>query len=94
MTCYQKILCPECQSSDIIKAGFTAQNKQRYRCRNAECKKTIFLGDYTYRACLPEVKQQMIDMAINGSGMRDTARVLKISRQTLANELKKRKVTG
>ena len=43
---------------------------------------------------LPEVKQQMIDMAINGSGMRDTARVLKISRQTLANELKKRKVTG
>ena len=29
------------------------------------------------------------DMAVNGSGMRDTARVLKISRNTVTQELKK-----
>jgi transposase-like protein len=32
----------------------------------------------------------MIDMAINGRGIRDTARVLDISPTTVINELKKR----
>ena len=44
---------------------------------------------YTYRSYLPEVKQQIPDMAVNGSGMRDTARVLKISRNTVTAVLKK-----
>jgi transposase-like protein len=39
---------------------------------------------------LPEVKNKIIDMAINGSGIRDTARVLEISPTTVINELKKR----
>jgi len=39
---------------------------------------------------LPEIKNQMIDMAINGSGIRDTARVLEISPTTVINELKKK----
>ncbi|MBM0744691.1 hypothetical protein JOY44_24315 [Phormidium sp. CLA17] len=39
---------------------------------------------------LPEVKQQIVDMAVNGSGIRDTARVLKISPTTVIEELKKR----
>jgi transposase-like protein len=39
---------------------------------------------------LPAVKQQIIDMALNGSGVRDTSRVLGISTATVINELKKR----
>jgi transposase-like protein len=39
---------------------------------------------------LPEVKQQISDMAMNGSGIRDTAQVLKISPTTVIEELKKR----
>ena len=39
---------------------------------------------------LPEVKQQIVDMAVNGSGIRDTARVLKISPTTVIEALKKR----
>ncbi|MCY7394120.1 MAG: hypothetical protein LH647_22275 [Leptolyngbyaceae cyanobacterium CAN_BIN12] len=39
---------------------------------------------------LPEVKQQIVYMAVNGSGIRDTARVLKISPTTVIEELKKR----
>jgi len=38
---------------------------------------------------LPEIKEQIIDMALNGSGIRDTARVLGISTDTVLNELKK-----
>ena len=41
-----------------------------------------------YRGYLSEVKQQITDMAVNGSGMRDPARVLKISRNTVTQELK------
>ncbi|NJP11035.1 MAG: hypothetical protein HC866_17450 [Leptolyngbyaceae cyanobacterium RU_5_1] len=35
------------------------------------------------------MKQQIADMAVNGSGIRDTARVLKISRTTVTETLKK-----
>ena len=39
---------------------------------------------------LAQVKQQISDMAVNGSGIRDTARVLKISPTTVIEELKKK----
>jgi transposase-like protein len=35
---------------------------------------------------LPEVKQQITDMAVNGSSMGDPARVLKFSRNTVTQE--------
>lgn len=35
---------------------------------------------------LPQVKQQITDIAVNGSGIRDTARVLKISPTTVIEE--------
>ena len=41
------------------------------------------MRDYVYRGYLPDVKQQIADMAVNGSGIRDTARVLKISPTTV-----------
>jgi insertion element IS1 protein InsB len=44
---------------------------------------------YVYRGYLPEVKQQIADMALNDSGIRDTARVLKISPTTVIETLKK-----
>uniref|UniRef100_A0A832H5H7 Insertion element IS1 protein InsA helix-turn-helix domain-containing protein n=1 Tax=Oscillatoriales cyanobacterium SpSt-402 TaxID=2282168 RepID=A0A832H5H7_9CYAN len=37
-----------------------------------------------------KVKQQIADMAVNRSSIRDTARVLKISRPTVIETLKKR----
>ena len=91
MTLYQKIHCPECGNTDIMKAGFTAEKKQRYRCRFTACDKSHFLLDYSYREYLPGVKKKVVDMAINGSGIRETARVLNISRTTILNTLKKRK---
>ena len=38
----------------------------------------------------PEVKRQIVDMAMNASGIRDTARVLHVSPTTVIKELKKR----
>jgi transposase-like protein len=76
-----------------VKNGKSDEGKQRYRCRNANCSRRSFIRDYSYRGYLPEVKQQISDMAVNGSGIRDTARVLKISPTTVIEELKKRSPT-
>ena len=38
---------------------------------------------YRYTAYRPGIKEQVVDRAINGSGVRDTARVLKISKGTV-----------
>ena len=84
------VLCPHCQSDQVIKGGKTQAGKQRYKCQNADCSHYSFQLDLTYKGRLPEVKEQIVDMALNGSSIRDTARVLKISSATVINELKKK----
>ena len=86
-----KVLCPYCDSDDIVLYGRNSNGKQRYMCRNEECTHKTFLLDYTYNAYKPGVKQQIIDMALNGSGTRDTGRVLHVSKDTVTAVLKKQK---
>ncbi|WP_421659563.1 IS1-like element transposase [Leptothermofonsia sp. ETS-13] len=74
----------------MVKHGKTAEGKQQYKCRNPECTRHSFVQEYSYRGYLPTVKQQICEMALNGGGIRDTARVLKISPTTVLEELKKR----
>jgi transposase-like protein len=74
----------------VVKHGRSEESKQRYKCRNSECGRSTFIRDYVDRGYLPEVKQQIVDMAVNGSGIRDTARVLQISPTTVIETLKKR----
>ncbi len=85
----EPVHCPNCDSINVVRYGKTAERKQRYFCRNQECSHRTFIQQYSYRAYLTDVKQQITDMAVNGSGMRDTARVLKISRNTVTAVLKK-----
>lgn len=67
MTCYQEITCPACGSNLIMKSGRSAAGTQRYRCHNPECKTKTFMMDYRYKACEPGIKEQVVDMSINGS---------------------------
>ena len=89
MTCYQEITCPQCGSSQIKKAGRSTNPMPRYRCDNPECSTKIFMLTYRYRAYEPGIKEKIIDRAINGSGIRDTGRVLKIDKNTVIQTLKK-----
>ena len=84
------VKCPCCQGLAVIKAGKQPNGAQRYRCHKAECSRTLFQLDYSDQGRLPKTKQQIVDMALNGSGVRATARVLGISTDTVINELKKR----
>src|SRR5712691_904197 len=83
------VRCPHCQSDQIVKRGKTGCGTQRYLCQNTTCATGSFLLDYRYLGRLPEVKHQIIDMSLNASGVRDTARVLRISTDTVLRELRK-----
>ena len=86
---YVPVQCPHCHSTEVIKAGKQANGTQRYRCQNEQCTRRIFLLQYHGRGRIPEIRRQVVDMAINGSGIRDTARVLRISPTTVIAVLKK-----
>ena len=86
---YVAVQCPYCHSTKVIKAGKQANGTQRYRCQNEQCARRIFLLHYQDRGRMPEIRRQVVDMAINGSGVRDTARVLRISPTTVIAVLKK-----
>ena len=87
---YVLVQCPYCQSTEVIKAGKQANGAQRYRCQNGQCERRIFLLQYQDRGRAPEIRRQVVDLAINGSGIRDTARVLRISPTTVIAVLNKR----
>src|SRR5262249_4479296 len=83
----QVLHCPYCQGSDIVKHGLSSEGKQRYRCRTClEGRGRTFLLEYSYAGQSPAVKQQIVDMAMNASGIRDTARVLHISPTTVLKD--------
>ena len=90
------VRCPHCQSEAVVKYGKTSNGKERFRCQQrTECGRT-FVRSYAYPGCLPTVKQQIVDMTLNGSGIRDIARVLHVGSNTVLRELKKsrRAVSG
>ena len=85
-----QVRCPHGQGVDVVRYGKQRNGEQRYRCNNADCPRHIVLLQYRNQGRLPAVKQRMVDMALNGSGIRDTARVLGVSPTTGLDTLKKR----
>ena len=84
------VKCPSCKEDNVIKFCTNAAGKQRYKCKNGNCDKSTFLLEYSRNGDLPEIKRKIIEMALNGSGIRDTARVLGVSMNTVISELKKK----
>ncbi|MCP9495207.1 MAG: IS1 family transposase [Pyrinomonadaceae bacterium MAG19_C2-C3] len=78
--CYEEVTCPRCSSLNVKKNGITAQEKQRYQCK--DCRRQ-FITDYTNFACKVEVQALVLPMTMNGSGIRDISRVLSISTNTV-----------
>ena len=75
------VLCPVCQQPEAVYRHEKATDgTQRYRC--TACRRTF---QFHYRQKIQElgVRAKIIDLALNGSGIRDTARVLGISPQTV-----------
>jgi transposase-like protein len=84
------VLCPHCHRDQIIKGGKTKAGQQRYKCQNTDCPHYSFQLDLLYKGRAPAIKEQIVDMSLNGSGIRDTARVFNLSTTTVINALKKK----
>ncbi len=91
MTCSSIVRCSTCDSQNIKYIGVSAHNVPRYLCCNIDCHVKTFMLKYRYKDYEPGVKEKIVEMAINGSGVRDTGRVLGISKTTVINTLKKKK---
>lgn len=80
------VVCPRCsETQGVIHNGHSTSGAQLYRCKL--CLKTFQLS-FQYNAAKPDTHQSIIDMAMNGAGCRDTARVLDISLNTVLRHLK------
>ncbi|HAK1938954.1 TPA: IS1 family transposase [Salmonella enterica] len=80
------VVCPRCsETQGVIRNGHSTSGAQLYRCKL--CLKTFQLS-FQYNAAKPDTHQSIVDMAMNGSGCRDTARVLDISLNTVLRHLK------
>ena len=82
---YQTVKCRYCESEHLIKSG-TQNGHQRLKCKS--CNRS-FQMTYTYEANKPGVTEKIEPMAHNSNGVRDTARLLNISKNTVVAHLKK-----
>ena len=83
-----EVRCLHCNSKEVIKFGTQANGAPRCRCK--VCKKT-FQTEYVSEGASPKTKKLIIAMSVNGSGIRDISRVLRVSRNTITAGLKNRK---
>lgn len=81
------VSCRCCGNQDKVqRKGLSTNGHRRYQCD--ACSRSFQLA-YTHRAHEPGIKEQVIEMALNGSGIRDMARVLKINMNTVMSTIKK-----
>jgi transposase-like protein len=83
---HQEIQCPHCSGSDLQKNGHSENGTQRWRCNACA---NSFQQTYRYKARKPGVKEQIIPLTLNSSGVRDISRILGINKNTVVSELKK-----
>jgi transposase-like protein len=69
-----------------MKNGKSGNGTQKWRC--SRCKKHFQLA-YRYNAWQVGVKDKIIEMTLNSSGVRDISRVLRINKNTVCATLKK-----
>lgn len=80
-----EVTCPRCSARSIQKNDITANRKQRYRCKR--CRRQFILH-YSYQGRDPEVRRLIVPLSMNGCGIRDIARVLCLSTNTVLKSLR------
>jgi transposase len=83
-----EVLCIHCKTKEVVKNGKSTAGIQRYACLAESCGRTFQLT-HCYNAYQNGIKDRIVDMALNGSGVRDSARVLSVAVGTVISTLKK-----
>ena len=89
-----RVKCPYCGSGKVRYNGRHKTGVQRVMCCNEECEHKTLQLEYKNNGSRPEIKAKIVEMAVNGSGVRDTGRILGISVSTVIRVLKKLKMTS
>lgn len=84
------VRCRFCESELVYKHGYARSGEARYRCRS--CQRSFQLT-YLYEGNKPDTPHKIVEMAMNGRGVRDTSRVLGVSITTVIAHLKKIKAS-
>ena len=90
MTCYTVVSCRKFNGNQMVDSN---NNKKLGVVLMAS--HTIFvliktpMYVYLCKAYHPKIKHQVVEMAINGIGIRDTARVLSMHKNTMSGTIKK-----
>ena len=84
---YIGIVCRYCEGDDLSKNGKSENRTQRYFCKS--CRRTFQLN-YSYNAWKEGVRDKIDTLILNSGGVRDTARSLNISKDTVVRHLKKK----
>src|SRR6478672_8809683 len=74
----EKVSCPKCNGA-VVKNGFQL-TIQRYKCKKCQSK---FQEFYKYKAHLGTTNASIITLLKEGCGIRSTARILSISKNTV-----------
>ena len=82
------VRCIHCNSKEVLKSGKQSNGTPRCKCK--KCGKT-FQTEYLNVGSKPEIKQMIIKLSLNGSGIRDISRVLGVDKNTVMSVLKKQK---
>ena len=81
-----EIACRYCAGVKVHKHGRSqGSDLQRYRCQSCG---RCFQHEYRYEGRKQGTHEKIVDMAMNGSGVNDTARVLGVSNTTVIAVLK------
>ena len=82
----QGMQCPKCGLDKNVKAGFNADKKQRYKCKECGC----FFTRSNPKGESIEKKRQAIHMYLEGVGFRAIGRILKVSHVTVQDWVAKK----
>ena len=81
-----EVPCRYCTHTQFVqKHGKARTGVQRYLC--TDCNRS-FQHKYLNNGNAPGTAEKIVEMAMNGSGVRDTSRVLQISINTVLSHLK------
>lgn len=83
--------CPRCHSNNVYRHGLSSTKRKRFRCQR--CRR-VFQLTYNYEARKPGVREKITQMALSGTGARDTARTLKVGVNTVIRALKSARADG
>lgn len=80
------VKCPFCNQTEPVKKHGTGNaGHQRYHC---QAYRRSFQLEYEYCACHPGTAEQVVELAMNNAGIRDTARTMHISINAVVRTLK------